>query len=70
MPGYRYICKICNRDDIITDEKKFIFLHYTRHLRRDLNNTAIRLGITNKPDNENKYSLINSLITYSILHGV
>jgi hypothetical protein len=64
-----YRCVIC-QDGIITTVRQFLFKHYLKHLRRDLNDKAIQLGITNKPNNENKFSLINLLITYSILKGV
>ena len=46
---------------IRTADKKFIFSHYTKHLRTDLNETALYLGIVN-PYFENRYSLINEII--------
>ena len=58
-----WTCKVRNCTDsrIRTEDKKFIFSHYTKHLRTDLNDTAIVLGISN-PYFENRYSLINEII--------
>jgi len=61
-----YICKIktCVHNNIVTADRKFIFKHYLKHLRRELNAAAIGLKI-DKPYSENRYSLINSIIDIS-----
>lgn len=61
-----YICKIktCTHNKIITTNRKFIFQHYLKHLRHELNELAIDLKIT-RPSFENRYSLINSIIDIS-----
>ena len=64
------ICLICNNDELVTTEKSFLFKHYLKHLHRDICAKVIELGISNTPNRENRYSLINSLITYSMRHGV
>ncbi len=56
-------CKIrnCSESMIKTNDKRFIFSHYTKHLRTDINNLSTELGIPN-PYFENRYSLINEII--------
>lgn len=58
-----YICKIhtCIHKKIITTDRKFIFQHYLKHLRRELNDLAVNLKIP-RPYFENRFSLINSII--------
>lgn len=62
-----YRCKVrsCEHNNTLTTDRKFIFNHYIKHLRRDLDNTVIELKIIEKPYRENKFSLINSLINSS-----
>jgi hypothetical protein len=61
-----YACKIksCVDNRIITTDRKAIFRHYLKHLRQELNELAIDLKIS-KPNFENRYSLINSIIDTS-----
>ena len=61
-----YACKIksCIHNKIITTDRKFIFQHYLKHLRQELNDLAVNLKIS-KPYFENRYSLINSIIDIS-----
>ena len=61
-----YICKIktCVNNSTITTDRKFIFGHYLKHLRQELNSVAIDLKIS-RPYFENRYSLINSIIDIS-----
>ncbi len=63
-----YSCRVssCEHNNTLTTDRKFIFNHYIKHLKRDLDNTAITLGIINKPYHENKYALINALVDHSI----
>lgn len=56
-------CAIC-KSNIETNVSSFMFKHYLKHLRRDINSTAIGLGISN-PYFENRYSLINEIIKMS-----
>ncbi len=67
-----YYCKIpnCDQNNSLTTQRKFLFLHYLKHLRRDLNNTTKELGIIENPYHENKYSLINALVDNSKVEGV
>tara|TARA_B100000686_G_scaffold266853_1_gene281838 strand:- start:556 stop:768 length:213 start_codon:yes stop_codon:yes gene_type:complete len=62
-----WVCKIknCSESRIRTDDKKFMFSHYTKHLRTDINNLSTELGIPN-PYFENRYSLINEIIHRTI----
>ena len=61
-----YSCKIknCNHRDSITTNRQFIFGHYLKHLRRELNEAAKDMDISN-PYFENRYSLINHIINNS-----
>jgi len=61
-----YMCKIktCIHNNIVTADRKFIFGHYLKHLRQELNLVAIDLKIA-RPYFENRYSLINSIIDIS-----
>ena len=61
-----YICKIktCIHNNIVTTDRKFIFGHYLKHLRDELNAVANDLKIS-RPCFENRYSLINSIIDIS-----
>ena len=57
-------CKIesCSDSNVRTTSRDFIFKHYCKHLRSDVNATANQLGIVN-PNWENRYSLINEIIS-------
>jgi len=57
-------CKIenCSDSKIRTENRDFIFKHYCKHLRSDINALANQLGILN-PYWENRYSLINEIIS-------
>ncbi len=61
-----YICKIktCIHNNIVTMDRKFIFGHYLKHLRHELNAAGVDLKIV-KPYCESRYSLINSIIDIS-----
>ena len=53
-------CEIC-KSNIVTNVRSFMFRHYLKHLRRDINDIAMKLGISD-PYSENRYSLINEII--------
>ena len=61
-----YSCSIrtCTYNNQRTNNRKFIFGHYLKHLRRELNDVAKELNISN-PYFENRYSLINHIINNS-----
>ena len=61
-----YWCRIknCTYKNKITTSRRFIFGHYLKHLRRELNDLAKELEISN-PYFENRYSLINYIINTS-----
>ncbi len=60
-----YSCKVyqCPSSAIKTTDRRAIFRHYIQHLKEELEQTAISFGIPTCY--ENKYSIINSLITHS-----
>ena len=45
-----------------------MFRHYLKHLRRDINDIAMKLGISD-PYSENRYSLINEIIDVTKSEG-
>ena len=58
----------CIHNNTITTDRKFIFRHYLRHLRKELDDLAEGLGI-NKPYSENRFSLINTIVDTSTING-
>jgi hypothetical protein len=67
-----YSCKIinCNQSGIITTDKQSLFIHYRKHLRRDIDESVVTLGLVRRPWNESKYSLIDCLILNSVVKVV
>jgi hypothetical protein len=64
MSFYTCMIRNCTYRDKITTNRKFIFGHYLKHLRQELNEVAKDLNISS-PYFENRYSLINSIINNS-----
>lgn len=64
-----YSCQIknCAYKKTITTKKNFLFCHYLKHLRPEINEAVIRLNVISKPYHENRYALIHSLIDHSIV---
>ena len=58
-------CKVesCALSHVQTTDRKFLFRHYMTHLTSQLEDAALDFGIS--IHNENKYSIINSLIHFS-----
>ena len=64
-----YSCRVpnCNQGGLVANTKQSIFNHYRSHLRRDIDNAVITLGLVRRPWLENKYNLIDTLILNSVV---
>ena len=63
-----YPCKVrnCPKSHIWTNERRFAFKHLMTHPRRELELTAIELGISDRPEYDNRYTLINAILDQRI----
>ena len=63
-----YSCAVnqCIKGKQITVDRQFLFKHYITHLKHELVRTAFEIGVPD-PRFENKYTLINSIIDYSMM---
>ena len=58
-----YRCKVsnCQKNNVASQVRSFIFTHYLKHTRQQINSLASALNIPNAY-HENRYTLINEII--------